>query len=72
MQARTYYQWGSVLRDIHKQGDAVHKYLIAAHYAEATGQQKLLGRIYGQAANLYYLNKKHLKRKILFYYQNLC
>ena len=55
MQARTYYQWGSVLRDIHKQGDAVHKYLIAAHYAEATGQQKLLGRIYGQAANLYYL-----------------
>ena len=66
MQARAYYQWGSVLRDINLQDEAVHKYLIAARYAESTEQWKLLGRIYGQTANLYYLQDLNEKADSIY------
>ena len=55
MQARAYYLWGSVLRDKKEYAHAVEKYLIAMEYTKRNADMYLLGRIYGQAGNLYYL-----------------
>lgn len=61
MQARAYYCWGSVYRDRNEQAAATEKYLLAIPFAEKANNQHLLGRIYNNAAFLYFLQKLYEK-----------
>lgn len=61
MQARAYYCWGSVYRDKNEQAAATEKYLLAIPFAEKANNQHLLGRIYNNAAFLYFLQKLYKK-----------
>lgn len=54
MQAKAYYYWGSVYRDMNQCGEAIKKYLVAITYAKELEDKKLLGVLYNNIGYLYY------------------
>lgn len=61
MQAKAYYYWGSVYRDMNQCGEAIKKYLVAITYAKELEDKKLLGVLYNNIGYLYYT--QHLDDK---------
>lgn len=57
MQAKAYYYWGSVYRDMNQCGEAIKKYLVAITYAKELEDKKLLGVLYNNTGYLYYTQK---------------
>lgn len=54
MQAKAYYYWGSVYRDMNQCGEAIKKYLTAIAYAKENDDKRLLGVLYNNTGYLYY------------------
>lgn len=54
MQAKAYYYWGSVYRDMNQCGEAIKKYLTAIAYAKENDDKRLLGVLYINTGYLYY------------------
>jgi len=53
MQARAYYLWAGVYRDMNHCGEAINAYHQAADYAQKAKEEVLLGRIYNSAGYIY-------------------
>ena len=66
MQAQAYYYWGGIYRDRNEQAKAIEKYLWAAPLAQEAGDKVLLGRIYANAAYIYYLQRFYDKADSIY------
>lgn len=65
-QARAYYQWGNVHRNANRQAEALDKYLTASRLASKSKDLRLLTRIYGNAAFLFYLQDLYAEADSLY------
>lgn len=66
MQARAYYLWGSIYRDMNRCGIAIKKYYQAATYAKKVNENVLLGRIYNNLGALYYSQSINCKADSIY------